>query len=131
MDSIANTLTTIVNAQRVSKERVAVPYSNFAEQLAKFLQEKGMVAKTRVQGDEKRKLIITLQYDGKDPVIQAVEKISKPGNRKYVRAGELPYTGSKPGFYVVSTSRGLMDQDKARAEKLGGELLCAVWRIKK
>jgi small subunit ribosomal protein S8 len=130
MDPISNMLTAIVNAQRVNKERVAVPYSEFKAQLARFMQEEGLVAKMRIQDGDRKRLIITLAYQDGSPVIQSVEKISRPGNRKYVRKGDLPFTGNRLGVYVVSTPRGLMSQEKARKEGLGGELLCGVWRNK-
>lgn len=130
MDPISNMLTAIRNAQMVNKERVAVPYSEFKAELAKFLQEQGLIIKTRVQDGEKKRLIITLAYEDKRAVIQTVKRLSKPGNRKYVKSGELPFTGNRPGIYVVSTSSGLMNQDKARKKGLGGELVCEIWRNK-
>ena len=130
MDPISNMLTAIRNAQMVNKERVAVPYSEFKAELAKFLQEQGLIIKTRVQDGEKKRLVITLAYEEGVPMIQVVKRLSKPGNRQYVKCGELPYTGNRPGIYVLSTSSGLMNQEMARKKKLGGELLCEIWRNK-
>ena len=130
MDPISNMLTAIRNAQMVKKERVAVPYSEFKAELASFLREQGLVVKTRVQDGGRKRLIITLAYENGVPVIQTVKRLSKPGNRRYVKNEELPFTGNRPGIYVLSTSSGLMNQEKARKKGLGGELLCEIWRNK-
>ena len=120
-------LTSLITAQRVGKDRVAVPYSRFKEQLAGFLQKKKMVSSTRVQEGAKAKLIISLAYQDKEPKIGQVRRLSSPGRRCYVKAGELPWAGGRAGFYVVSTSSGLMDEVEARRKGLGGELVCEIW----
>lgn len=127
MDTVADLLTAILNAQRVGKERVALPYARFAEALARLLQERGLVAAVRVQEGTRPKLVLTLDYreDGQ-PRITGVRRLSKPGRRWYVGGSKLPYRGRRPGFYVVSTSQGLMDAERARAARLGGELVCEV-----
>ena len=130
MDTVGNMLTAIVNAQRVNKERVAVPHSVFSERLARLLQEEGLVAKSRVQEGIRKRLIITLLYDNGVGVIQQAKRVSKPGARRYVTKQELPNAGKRPGIYIVSTSEGLMNQKKARQKGLGGELLGEVWRNK-
>jgi small subunit ribosomal protein S8 len=130
MDPISNMLTAIINAQRVNKERVAVPYSNFNLALAEFLQQQDLVVKLRVQDGKRKRVVITLAYDNREPVIQSLKRLSKPGNRKYVTSEELPFTGNRPGIYVLSTSSGLMNGEKARSKGLGGELLCEIWRNK-
>lgn len=127
MDPISNMLNSIINAQKVKKERVAVPYSSFKEDIANFLQQKGVIAKTRVQEGKRKRIVMSLIYDNNQPAIQDVKKISKPGNRRHITGREIPYTGHRPGMYIISTSQGLMDQDEARAKSVGGELLCAVW----
>ncbi len=127
MDNVANMLTTIVNAQRVGKERAVVSSTVFKERLARFLQEKGAIAKVRIQETDKGKLIMSLSYDKGRPKIVEAKRISRPGGRSYVGYANLPYRGKRPGFYVVSTSEGLMDEQEARKKKLGGELICAVW----
>lgn len=128
MDPLANMLTIIVNAQKVGKERVAVEYSSFKEELAKLLQSKHVVSKVRVQEGPKSKIIITLAYDDGDPKITSAARLSKPGSRHYIKHKKLPYTGGRPGLFVVSTSQGLMDQNEARSKNLGGELLCVIWQ---
>jgi len=127
MDRVGDMITTIVNAQRVGKERVAVPFTVFHERLASFLQKKGAVAKVRTQKRDKGKLILTLLYEGERPKILEGRRLSRPGGRVYVGYKELPYRGGRPGFYVVSTPDGLMDEEEARKKKVGGELICAIW----
>ena len=128
MDTIANMLVTLINAQKVGKERVVVPYSQFKKSLLGVLQRKGVVSKIKVKDGVKPKLIVTLAYDKERPKISRIQRVSKPGCRVYVTYKELPYRGGRPGFYVVSTSSGLMDEREAKQKKLGGELVCVVWQ---
>ncbi len=127
MDPVADMLTSIVTAQRAGKERIAVPYSRFKQRLALLLQEKKMISKIRVQEGVKPKLIMTLAYEQGRPKIRQVKRLSRPGRRLYAAREDLPWPGGRPGFYVVSTSRGLMDVKTARSQGVGGELVCAVW----
>jgi small subunit ribosomal protein S8 len=129
MDSIANMLTALLNAQRVGKTRVAVPYSSFKEQLAALLQSKGLVSSIRVQEGVRPQIIMTLAYDEESgrPRIQGVKRLSTPGRRRYVKQGEVPYPVTDAGAIVVSTSAGLMDDRQARGSGVGGELVCEIW----
>lgn len=126
MDVIANMLTAILNAQRVQKERVTIPYSVFKESLARFFQERGLVSAQRVQSGPTPKLILTLAYTNGKAKIYNLRRLSKPGLRRYVSCADLPYNGGRPGFYVISTAHGLMDEKQAREKQLGGELICEV-----
>ncbi|MBI3251293.1 MAG: 30S ribosomal protein S8 [Candidatus Andersenbacteria bacterium] len=128
MDPIADMLTTLLNAQRVGKKRVVVPYSTFKKSLLDFLQQKGVIAACRVQESSKAKLVVTLKYDDSEqPVLHGVRRFSKPGSRYYVGSTEIPYSYQGVGFVVISTSQGLKDEKQARREKIGGELVCAIW----
>lgn len=127
MDTIANMLTSLVNAQRVGKERVAVPYSRLTERFLGVLKDHKRLADFRFQKGSQAKFVITLTYDNKRPMISGIRRISKPGGRRYVLKTDLPYPKHGEGFYIISTSRGLMDERKARREKLGGELMCEIW----
>lgn len=121
-------LTTLINAQRVGKRRVAIPYSSFTKELLEFLQQRGLVASVRVQEAPRAKLVVTLKYDeDNQPIIHGVRRLSKPGSRYYARARAIPYRYAKVGLIVLSTSRGLKDDRAARQEKVGGELICAIW----
>lgn len=128
MDPIADMLTSLVNAQRAGKKRVAVPYSKFKKELLDLLVQKGSVAHVRTQESPKAKLVVTLEYDEfGQPAMRGVKRISKPGRRVYARSKKMPFTYSQIGFIVVSTPEGLMDELQARREKIGGELICAIW----
>jgi len=129
MDSIANMLTSLLNAQRVGKTRVAVPYSRFKEQLALLLQKRGLVATVRVGDEPRPELVITLAYDKEsgEPVLQGVKRLSTPGRRQYANTRQLPYPVQVQGAIVVSTAQGLMVDAEARKLGIGGELVCEVW----
>lgn len=127
MDTTANMLTALVNAQRVGKERAALPYSKFSEQLLQLLQDKGMIASYRVQEGPISKLIVTLAYDDERPVLTGVRRVSSPGRKQYARVSSIPYSSRGGGFFVVSTSAGLRDDRAARKEKIGGEIVCEIW----
>ena len=128
MDPIADMLTSLVNAQRVGKKRVAVPYSHFKKNLLTTLQEQGYISSVRVQESPKSKLVVSLAYDDfGNPKIRGVKRMSSPGGRMYARHAKMPYSYEGYGTIIVSTSRGLMDEKKARKDKVGGELVCAIW----
>lgn len=128
MDTIANMLNAIINGQRVNKKRVAVPYSRFKERLAKLLHEKEKIAAFRIQEGEQQKLIISLAYDtAGEARIHGLRRLSSPGQRVYAAKAEIPYSLDGIGMVVVSTSKGLMDDRKARKEGMGGELICEIW----
>lgn len=128
MDTIGNTLTILLNGQRVGKKRVAVPFSRFTERLLTFMKEQNLIGDIRVQESPKSKLIVSLSYNeaGKG-VINGSKRISKPGRRVYSGAAFLPYSRQESGMIIVSTPEGLMDEKRARGKKLGGELICAIW----
>ena len=127
MDTIANMLVSLKNAQQVGKKRIAVPYSKAAVSLAQFFQEKGLVVKIREQEGPRRKLIITLNYADDKPRLNGLRRISKPGQRRYVGKDEIPYSFDGFGFLIISTSRGLVDDKTARRDGIGGEIICEVW----
>lgn len=127
MDTVANMLTSILNAQRVGKERVVVPYSRFSKALAELLRDKGYVAKVTVRDKVPAELVIVLQYDGTDGRIHHMRRLSVPGQRRYVSKHDIPYAVDGLGMVVLSTSRGVIDDGRARRDGLGGELVCEVW----
>lgn len=129
MDTIANMLTSILNAQRVRKDRVAIPYSKKSESLGRVLQEKGLLSSLRIQEGPQSKIIMTLSYDEGtlEPRIHGVKRISSPGRRRYVKRHSIPYPFSSTGSFIVSTPQGLMDDKEARKQGLGGELICEIW----
>lgn len=128
MDSVANTLTILLNGQRVGKERVAVPHARFTKSFLEFLKKEELIGDIRVQETPIPKLIVSLAYDeAKNPKISGAKRISKPGRRVYAGSSNLPYSQQDNGMIIVSTSVGLMDEKHARGKNIGGELICAIW----
>ena len=128
-DPIADMLTRIRNANQVSHQTVSMPSSKLKAQLAKLLKEEGFITDYSVKEEGKFKVLeITLKYDAKNkPIITKLERISKPGLRNYSKAKNLPKVLGGMGIAVVSTSKGLLTDRKARKENLGGEVLCYVY----
>ena len=128
-DSIADMLTRIRNANTVGHSSVEMPSSKLKVQLAKLLKEEGYITDYEVKEVGKFKVLsITLKYDAKNkPIITKLERISKPGLRNYSKAKNLPKVLGGMGIAVVSTSKGLLTDRKARKENLGGEVLCYVY----
>lgn len=128
-DPIADMLTRIRNANMVSHESVEMPSSKLKVQLAKLLKEEGFITDYKVKEDGKFKVLeITLKYDEKrNPVISKLERISKPGLRTYCKAKNLPKVLGGMGIAIVSTSKGLLTDRKARKENIGGEVLCYIY----
>jgi len=127
MDTLGNFLTSLINAQRVGKKRMVAPYSVLNESVANFLQTKGLVAKVRRKGEGMNELIVTLAYEAGSPRVHGLRRLSRPGQRRYAGAGEIPYSYDGLGLIVISTSQGLKDDKTARSEGVGGELLCEIW----
>ena len=128
-DPIEDMLTRIRNANMVSHESVEMPSSKLKVQLAKLLKEEGFITDYKVKEDGKFKVLeITLKYDAKNkPIITKLERVSKPGLRNYSKAKNLPKVLGGMGIAVVSTSKGLLTDRKARKENIGGEVLCYVY----
>jgi len=129
MDQIANMLTTIRNAQAVKHETVKVPYSKINFGIAEILKSKGWLDSVEIKDRGSRNwLILTLKYnsDG-SPVISGIQRISKPGKRIYKGYGEIPVIRQGYGLAILSTPRGIIGDQQARREKVGGELLCQVY----
>lgn len=128
-DPIADMLTRIRNANLVSHETVEMPSSKLKVELAKVLKEEGYIIDYAVKEIDKFNfLTITLKYDEKNkPVITNLKRISKPGLRSYCKSKDLPKVFGGLGIAIISTSKGLMTDRKARKENAGGEILCYVW----
>ena len=128
-DPIADMLTRIRNANTVGHSSVEMPSSKLKVQLAKLLKEEGYITDYEVKEVGKFKVLsISLKYDAKNkPIITKLERVSKPGLRNYSKAKNLPKVLGGMGIAVVSTSKGLLTDRKARKENLGGEVLCYVY----
>jgi len=128
-DPIADMLTRIRNANLVSHEKVEMPSSKLKVELAKLLKDEGFITDYVVKEVGNFKVLeITLKYDEKNkPVITKLQRVSKPGLRSYCKAKNLPQVLGGLGIAIVSTSKGLFTDRKARKENLGGEVLCYIW----
>lgn len=128
-DAIADMLTRIRNASSAKHESVDIPASNIKKDIARILLDQGYVKDVEFIDDDKQGIIrIYLKYTGnKQSVISGIKRISKPGLRVYAGKDELPKVLGGLGIAVISTSRGVMTDKKARAEGVGGEVLAFIW----
>ena len=128
-DPIADMLTRIRNANSAKHETVDVPVSNMKKAIADILLEEGYIKSYEIIDDGKQGMIhITLKYGAnKEKVISGLQRVSKPGLRVYAGREELPKVLKGLGIAIISTSKGIMTDKKARAEKIGGEVLAFVW----
>ena len=126
-DPISDMLTRIRNAQAVRKLEVAFPHSKIKFAIAKILEKEGYVSRVEQVTEAKFPIIrVQLNYENNQPKIHTVRRISRPGNRVYAKASELPVVLSDIGIAIVSTPNGLMTNKEARARRLGGELICEI-----
>lgn len=132
-DPIADYLTRIRNAQQAGHRIVEIPASNLKKHITEILYEQGYILKYKfeegVGKGNQGVIMIALKYDPatRQPVIRELGRISKPGLRKYVKAGQLPRIINGLGVAIISTSKGLMTDKQARAEHVGGEVLCYIY----
>ncbi len=128
-DPIADMLTRIRNANQVSHKEVEMPASNLKVELAKLLKSEGYISDYSVKEVGKFKVLnVALKYDAQNnPVITNLQRVSKPGLRTYSKAKNLPQVLGGMGIAVVSTSKGLLTDRKARKEHVGGEVVCYIW----
>ena len=126
-DPIADMLTRIRNAQMVGKTTVMMPSSKLKTSIAQVLQDEGYIdGCLRRANSGKAELEISLKYDAGAPVIEKIERVSRPGLRIYKACDDLPKVMNGLGVAIVSTSKGVMTDRKARATGVGGEVLCIV-----
>lgn len=128
-DFVGDFLTIIRNASKAHHEKVTAPVSGLTENIAVILKEEGFIDNFKVFVEGKKKFIrVHLKYlHGKKPAIQGLRRISKPGLRVYVGSGKIPRVQGGLGVAIVSTSKGVMSDRKARHSNMGGEVLCKVW----
>src|ERR1017187_4133941 len=126
-DPISDMLTRIRNAQMAEKVTVAMPSSKLKAAIAKVLSDEGYVDGFKViDKDGKPSLEIGLKYYANRPVIETIQRVSRPGLRVYKGSEDIPKVMNGLGIAIVSTSKGLMTDQKARANGIGGEVLCIV-----
>jgi len=128
-DPIADMLTRIRNASLVQRQQVVIPASKIKLEIAKILQEEGFIKGFSVTAEKPQaNLVVSLKYVGRGvPVINGLERVSKPGRRIYAGHQMIPWVRSGLGISIISTPQGVMTGRKARRSKIGGEILCNVW----
>ena len=125
-DPISDMLTRIRNAQRANKVAVAMPSSKLKCAIAEVLKQEGYIEEYAVSADAKPILEIQLKYYAGRPVIEQIKRVSRPGLRVYKGSSDIPTVMNGLGVAIVSTSKGVMTDRKARSQGIGGELLCVV-----
>ena len=129
-DPIADFLTRLRNANIAGHKTVMIPMSKIKKEITKILFDQGFILNYRFDESEVQGTIkIALKYDrlSKEPVIKKLERVSKPGLRKYTNSSSIPRVLNGLGINIVSTSKGLMTGKKASRENLGGEIICNVY----
>jgi small subunit ribosomal protein S8 len=128
-DPIADMLTRVRNAIRARHPKVDVPSSKLKVEIARILKEEGYIANFKVAEEGVKKTIkIYLKYGPENqPIISAIERVSRPGCRVYVGRQEIPRVLGGLGINILTTARGVMTGRDAHREKVGGEILCRVW----
>lgn len=125
-DTIADMLTRIRNAQSASKESVAMPSSKIKCSIAEVLKQEGYIEDYSVEGQVKPELSIRLKYYAGKPVIERLERVSRPGLRIYRSCQDLPNVMNGLGVAIISTPKGVVTDRKARSLNVGGEVVCFV-----
>jgi small subunit ribosomal protein S8 len=126
-DPIADMLTRIRNAQAVQKPGVTMPSSKLKVAIANVLKDEGYIDSYEIAGDAAKPVLnITLKYYAGRPVIERIERVSKPGLRIYKGRHDIPQVLNGLGVAIISTPQGLMTDRKARASGVGGEVICYV-----
>jgi small subunit ribosomal protein S8 len=129
-DPIADFLTRIRNAQMANHRIVEIPASNLKKRMTEILYEKGYILKYKFEDDKKQGVIkIALKYDPttKEPAIKSLERISRPGLRQYAGPTEFSRVKNGLGVAIISTSKGVMTDKEAKAQNVGGEVLCYLY----
>jgi len=127
-DPVADMLTRIRNACQAAHRRVDVPVSKFKIEIARLLKENAYIQDYKVLDDGRHGLLrLYLKYHEEQPVIHEVQRVSRPGLRRYVKSREVPRVKNGLGMAILSTPRGIMSDRDARRARLGGELVAVLW----
>ena len=129
-DPIADYLTRVRNAQMAGHRIVEIPASNLKKRITEILYDKGYILKYKFDDDSKQGVIkIALKYDpqSKLPAIQSLERVSRPGLRTYSKPNAFERVKNGLGISIISTSKGVMTDKEAKAQKVGGEVLCNIY----
>ena len=128
-DPIADYLTRIRNAQMAQHRIVEIPASNLKKRITEILYDQGYILKYKFEDDNKQGLIkIALKYDvaTKQPAIRSLDRISSPGLRHYAKPADIKRVSNGLGIAILSTSKGVLTDKQAKANNVGGEVLCAI-----
>ena len=128
-DPIADMLTRVRNALAANKEKVEIPSSNMKKAIADIMLEEGYISDVKYEDDGYNgKLVISLKYVGKKkPVINGLKRVSRPGLRVYSDVETMPKVMDGLGIAILSTNKGIMTGAQAKAQNVGGEVLCYIW----
>ena len=127
-DPIGDMIARIKNAQMRNQKKVELPSSSFKTKIAEVLKEEGFIIDYNVEdASGKPNLTINLKYNSGNPVINTIERVSKPGRRIFSSAESLPKINNGLGIAIISTSKGVMTDIDARKQKIGGEIICKVF----
>lgn len=128
-DPIADMLTRLRNALSARHQKVDVPASKMKLEIARILKEEGYINNYKVAGESPKRMIrLYLRYGPKgEPVINVLQRVSRPGCRRYISSTEIPNVLGGLGINIVSTSHGIMTGKQARKTKVGGELVCQIY----
>lgn len=128
-DPIADMLTRVRNALAVNKETVEIPSSNMKKAIADIMLKEGYVSDVQIVGEGiEEKIVIMLKYAGKNrSVINALQRVSKPGLRVYANVENMPKVMDGLGIAIISTNKGVMTDKQAKVANVGGEVLCYIW----
>lgn len=128
-DPIADLLTRIRNACMARQKYADIPFSKVKANICLILKNEGFIKDFRqIKKDVQGQIRVYLKYDdARQPIINGLKRMSKPGLRKYVAARRIPTVLGKMGIAIVSTSKGIVEGEQAKKNKVGGELLCLVW----
>ncbi len=126
-DPIGDMLARIKNAQLRNHNKVLLPSSKFKAKIADVLKSEGYIIDYKINDEKKPSIEINLKYNSGNPVINTIERISKPGRRIFSSASSLPKINNGLGIAIISTPQGVMTDVDARKKKLGGEIICKVF----
>ncbi|MGD8726098.1 MAG: 30S ribosomal protein S8 [Gemmatimonadales bacterium] len=128
IDPVSDMLTRIRNACQAGHRRVDIPVSKLKTEIARLLRDNRYIQDFAVVDDGRfGRLRLYLKYDGESPVIHELQRVSKPGLRRYVKAREIPRVKNGLGMAILSTPKGLMSDRDARRARIGGEVVAVLW----
>tara|TARA_B100000686_G_C16593165_1_gene864520 strand:+ start:173 stop:571 length:399 start_codon:yes stop_codon:yes gene_type:complete len=129
IDPIGDMITRIRNAQQRLSKNVIIPNSKFRSKILEVLKQEGYILDFKIVSDDKNKanLSVNLKYSDGMPVIKEIKRVSKPGRRIYAKADSMPRIQNGLGLAIISTSKGIMTDNDARNNNIGGEIICRVF----